>query len=127
MTSTRPKTTTKSTTKTKKRVQKSPETRPSARYLAPEDRPGTGPKWVEQMYDWMVNIHGSTPKTALRLRKEVLKLANGEGVRYESAKYGWKEDQYFMKGQRVTPLSDFVDPFLVDCGLFRAMVGFRVW
>ena len=61
----------KSPTARKARPQKTPP---------PENRPGTGPQWVEQMFDWMVTVNGVTPKTALRLRKEVLKLANGEGV-----------------------------------------------
>lgn len=41
--------------------------------------------------------------------RQVTKLARGEGVRYESPKYGWPPNAYFMKGTKVTPLSDIVD------------------
>jgi hypothetical protein len=40
--------------------------------------------------------------------RQVSKLARGEGIRYESTRYGWKEGCYFSKGQKVTPLSDLV-------------------
>lgn len=41
--------------------------------------------------------------------RQVKKLARGEGINYDSPKYGWKPDQFFMKGQKINILSDFVD------------------
>jgi hypothetical protein len=41
--------------------------------------------------------------------RQVSKLARGEGVRYESPKYGWAEGCYFMRGTMVTPMSDIVN------------------
>mmetsp|Transcript_47053 Transcript_47053/g.114821 ORF Transcript_47053/g.114821 Transcript_47053/m.114821 type:complete len:429 (+) Transcript_47053:1334-2620(+) len=41
--------------------------------------------------------------------RQVRKLASGEGINYDSPTYGWKPDQYFMKGKRINLLSDFVD------------------
>ena len=40
--------------------------------------------------------------------RQVTKLANGRGIRYESPKYGWPEGCYFMPGKKVTPMSDIV-------------------
>lgn len=40
--------------------------------------------------------------------RQVTKLANGRGIRYESPKYGWPEGCYFMPGEKVTPMSDIV-------------------
>lgn len=64
-------------------ARKSPTARKAQKVPPLQARNGTGPKWVEQMFDWMVTVGGSTPKTALRIRKEVLKLANGEGVTHQ--------------------------------------------
>ena len=41
--------------------------------------------------------------------RQVGKLARGEGIRYESPRYGWKEGCYFMRGRKITPLMDIVD------------------
>ena len=41
--------------------------------------------------------------------RQVRKLASGEGINYDSPTYGWKPDQFFMKGKRINLLSDFVD------------------
>jgi hypothetical protein len=40
--------------------------------------------------------------------RQVTKLARGEGVRYDSPRYGWPEGCVFMRGVKVTPLSDIV-------------------
>ncbi len=40
--------------------------------------------------------------------RQVRKLAFGDGVRYESPRYGWPEDCYFKRGEKIGPLSDIV-------------------
>lgn len=76
-----------------------------------------------------------SPQNEKSVMRQVLKLASGEGVRYESKKvccsavckalfhiilddlshrsgitqYGWSEGCYFMKGKPVTPMSDIVE------------------
>ena len=47
-------------------------------------------------------------QNARSVMRQVRKLASGEGIRYESPKYGWPEGCYFMKGKKVTPMDDFV-------------------
>jgi len=44
-----------------------------------------------------------------RVMKQVNKLFAGEGIRYESARYGWPENCYFQKGTKITPMTDFVE------------------
>jgi len=41
--------------------------------------------------------------------RQARKLANGQGIRYESPRYGWPEGCYFKKGKRITPMSDIVE------------------
>ena len=65
-------------------------------------------QWVEEMYDWMVHQgsdgRGATPKSALRIRKEVLNLATGEGITHRQ----WvaKGIKNFHAGQKVDLNSD---------------------
>lgn len=47
-----------------------------------------------------------SPQNVRNVMRQVRKLAHGEGVRYESAQYGWPEGCYVWKGKKVTPLSD---------------------
>lgn len=55
-------------------------------------------------------FHNQTSEQNTRnVMRQIRKLANGDGIRYESAKYGWPEGCFFMKGTRVTPLSDVVE------------------
>mmetsp|Transcript_28573 Transcript_28573/g.67106 ORF Transcript_28573/g.67106 Transcript_28573/m.67106 type:complete len:273 (-) Transcript_28573:403-1221(-) len=41
--------------------------------------------------------------------RQARKLASGEGIRYESPRYGWDEGCYFQRGVKITPMSDFVE------------------
>lgn len=41
--------------------------------------------------------------------RQARKLASGNGIRYESPRYGWPEDCVFKKGVKITPMSDFVE------------------
>lgn len=38
--------------------------------------------------------------------RQVRKLALGEGIRYESEKYGWPEGKCFRKGDKITLMHD---------------------
>lgn len=49
-----------------------------------------------------------SPQNEKSVMRQITKLANGEGVRYESEKYGWPEGCYFMKGTKVEPTTDVV-------------------
>lgn len=42
------------------------------------------------------------------------KLATGEGIRYESQKYGWPEGCFFLRGTKVGPTDDI--PKLMTLG-----------
>jgi hypothetical protein len=44
--------------------------------------------------------------------RQITKLARGEGIRYDSSKFGWPEGCVFMGGIKVTPLSDVVQLML---------------
>eukprot|EP00536_Pseudo-nitzschia_multiseries_P014140 jgi/Psemu1/68995/estExt_Genemark1.C_6620022 len=44
-----------------------------------------------------------------QVMRQARKLASGEGIRYESPRFGWDEGCYFQKGVKITPLSDFVE------------------
>jgi len=41
--------------------------------------------------------------------RQARKLASGDGIRYESPRYGWPEGCYFKKGVKITPMSDFIE------------------
>ena len=70
-------------------------------------------QWVEDMYDWMVNIgsdgRGATPKSALRIRKEVLKLATGEGITHRQ--WSSKGIKNFFAGTKVDLSFDMDDVY----------------
>ena len=59
-------------------------------------------------------ISDSNERSVMR---QVRKLALGEGIRYESAKYGWPEGKCFRKGDKITPMHDVVALMdeAVDC------------
>lgn len=64
--------------------------------------------------EFLVDHNKISEQNRRNVMRQVTKLANGEGIRYDSPKYGWKPDQFFMKGQKITLLSDFVE--LMDKG-----------
>lgn len=65
--------------------------------------------YLEKFREFLVYHDKISDQNERNVMRQVTKLANGEGVRYESQKYGWPEGCYFMKGTRITPLSDIVD------------------
>jgi len=50
-----------------------------------------------------------SPQNVRNVMRQVKKLAWGEGIRYESSRYGWAEGCYFKKGVKITPLSDIIE------------------
>lgn len=51
-------------------------------------------------------ISDSNERSVMR---QVRKLALGEGIRYESEKYGWPEGKYFRRGEKITLMHDIVE------------------
>ena len=51
-------------------------------------------------------ISDSNERSVMR---QVKKLALGEGIRYESEKYGWPEGKYFRRGEKITLMHDIVE------------------
>lgn len=65
--------------------------------------------YLDKFREFLVYHDKISEQNERNVMRQVKKLASGEGVRYESARYGWPEGCYFMKGTKVTPLSDLVD------------------
>lgn len=65
--------------------------------------------YLDKFREFLVYHDKISAQNERNVMRQVTKLATGEGVRYESPKYGWPEGCYFMKGTKVTPLSDLVD------------------
>lgn len=65
--------------------------------------------YLDKFREFLVYHDKISTQNERNVMRQVTKLANGEGVRYESAKYGWPEDCYFLKSTKVTPLSDIVE------------------
>lgn len=65
--------------------------------------------YLHKFQEFLVYHNKINPQNVRNVMRQVTKLATGQGVRYESEKYGWKlPHQIFQKGTCVTPLSDFV-------------------
>ena len=65
--------------------------------------------YLDKFREFLVYHDKISAQNERNVMRQVTKLATGEGVRYESPRYGWPEGCYFMKGKKVTPLSDLVD------------------
>jgi hypothetical protein len=65
--------------------------------------------YLDKFREFLVYHDKISTQNERNVMRQVTKMANGEGVRYESAKYGWPEGCYFLKGTRVNPLSDLVE------------------
>eukprot|EP00550_Attheya_septentrionalis_P007488 CAMPEP_0198294804 /NCGR_PEP_ID=MMETSP1449-20131203/24470_1 /TAXON_ID=420275 /ORGANISM="Attheya septentrionalis, Strain CCMP2084" /LENGTH=437 /DNA_ID=CAMNT_0043994885 /DNA_START=6 /DNA_END=1319 /DNA_ORIENTATION=- len=64
--------------------------------------------YLGKFKEFLVYHNKISEQNVRNVMRQVSKLALGEGIRYESPRYGWKEGYYFCKGQKVTPLSDLV-------------------
>ena len=65
--------------------------------------------YLDKFREFLVHHDKISVQNERNVMRQVTKLAHGEGIRYESPKYGWPEGCYFLKGTKVTPLSDLVD------------------
>jgi len=65
--------------------------------------------YLDKFREFLVYHDKISPQNERNVMRQVTKLATGEGVRYESAQYGWPEGCYFLNGTKVTPLSDLVE------------------
>lgn len=61
-------------------------------------------------FEFFLQYHDKISEQNIRnVMKQVRKLAAGDGIRYESRQYGWPENCYFRRGEKITPLSDIVE------------------
>lgn len=67
--------------------------------------------YLDKFREFLVYHNKISEQNERNVMRQVTKLALGQGVRYESEKYGWPEGCYFHKGIKVTPLSDLVELF----------------
>lgn len=51
--------------------------------------------------NFLRQMHGISPDNCRQVLRQVRKLASGQGVRYESPRYGWPEGVVFMKDEPV--------------------------
>ena len=65
--------------------------------------------YLDKFREFLVYHDKISSQNERNVMRQVTKLATGQGVRYESPRYGWPEGCYFMKGKKVTPLSDLVE------------------
>ena len=65
--------------------------------------------YLDKFREFLVYHDKISAQNERNVMRQVTKLAHGEGIRYESPKYGWPEGCYFLKGIKVTPLSDLVE------------------
>jgi hypothetical protein len=64
--------------------------------------------YLHKFKEFLVYHNKISEQNVRSVMKQITKLANGEGIHYSSPNYGWKPHQYFQKGNKITPLSDFV-------------------
>jgi len=65
--------------------------------------------YLAKFQEFLVYHNKISEQNLRNVMRQVTKLANGEGIRYDSPTYGWKPHQVFMKGVKINPLSDFVE------------------
>lgn len=65
--------------------------------------------FLAKFQEFLVYENRISESNERNVMRQVRKLASGEGIRYESPRYGWPEGCYFQKGIKITPMSDFVD------------------
>ena len=64
--------------------------------------------------DYLTDVDEISDSNRRNVLRQVTKLANGEGIRYDSKAYGWPEGCYFMKGVEIGPCDDIMK--LMDIG-----------
>ncbi|CAB9503944.1 expressed unknown protein [Seminavis robusta] len=63
--------------------------------------------YLTKFKEFLIYHNKISDQNVRNVMRQVTKLATGEGVHYDSARFGWKPHQIFYKGIKVTPLSDF--------------------
>ena len=64
--------------------------------------------------DYLTNVDEVSESNRRNVLRQITKLANGEGIRYDSKAYGWPQGCYFMKGVSVGPHDNILK--LMDAG-----------
>jgi hypothetical protein len=64
--------------------------------------------------DYLTMVDEVSDSNRRNVLRQIGKLANGEGIRYDSKAYGWPEGCYFMKGVKIGPHDDILK--LMDVG-----------
>mmetsp|Transcript_12970 Transcript_12970/g.32751 ORF Transcript_12970/g.32751 Transcript_12970/m.32751 type:complete len:310 (+) Transcript_12970:132-1061(+) len=81
--------------------------------LSEEDREslarGADENFLTKFQDFLEYEDRISHQNMRNVMRQVRKLATGEGIRYESPTYGWPEDCYFKKGEKITPMSDILE------------------
>ena len=70
--------------------------------------------FLAKFKEFLVFHNKISEQNVRNVMRQVKKLAGGEGIRYESSRYGWPDNCYFLRGTHVTPLSDIIS--LMDEG-----------
>ncbi|KAL7502521.1 hypothetical protein ACHAXN_000465 [Cyclotella atomus] len=64
--------------------------------------------------EYLTDVDVVSESNRRNVLRQITKLANGEGIRYDSKAYGWPEGCYFMKGVKIGPRDDILE--LMDMG-----------
>lgn len=65
--------------------------------------------FMPKFEEFLVYKNKISEQNKRNVMRQAKKLVSGEGIRYESPSYGWPEDCYFKKGEKITPMSDIVE------------------
>ena len=61
-----------------------------------------GCDFLEHFEEYLTSVDEVSESNRRNVLRQISKLANGEGIRYDSKAYGWPEGCYFMKGIAVS-------------------------
>jgi len=65
--------------------------------------------FMAKFQEFLESQNRISPQNVRNVMRQARKLASGEGIRYESPRYGWEEGCYFQRGVKITPMSDLVE------------------
>mmetsp|Transcript_4401 Transcript_4401/g.9774 ORF Transcript_4401/g.9774 Transcript_4401/m.9774 type:complete len:240 (-) Transcript_4401:156-875(-) len=65
--------------------------------------------FLEKFEDYLTNIDALSEGNRRSVMRQITKLFNGQGIRYESKAYGWPEGCYFMKETEIGPTDDILN------------------
>ena len=64
--------------------------------------------FLPQMKAFLDSHERFSPQSSQTVMRQIQKLAEGEGIRYDSSKHGWPKGCWFSKGVKITLCSDIV-------------------